>query len=246
MTKLRILLFIIFFINGLKAISQESLPNITVKNLNGKIIVSWLNDFDKPVTNIIVQRSYDSLKNFTSIGTVLNPANKENGYPDNNPPYLKMYYRLSISFEGGTYVVGPSVRPVKEIPEPVLSTNDSSYQPIPDDKTRFSWQQDKIFDSITVKKPNEISYPSSRIFSGRQQQVIIHLPDAGFKKYRVRFFDENDQFLFELNKLTDEYLILEKVNFVHSGWFHFEIYENEKMIEKNKFFVAKDAKKNNR
>jgi hypothetical protein len=49
----------------------------------------------------------------------LNPLNKENGYPDLNPPYNKMYYRVSISFEGGAYIIGPSTRPVKEIPEPI-------------------------------------------------------------------------------------------------------------------------------
>ena len=59
----------------------------------------------------------------------------------------------------------------------------------------------------------------------------------------VKFYDENDQFLFELTKLKEEYLVVEKVNFVHAGWFHFEIFENGKSLEKNKFFIGKDAKK---
>jgi len=32
------------------------------------------------------------------------------------------------------------------------------------------------------------------------------------------------------------------VNFVHAGWYHFEITVNEKVIEKNKFYVPKDGK----
>ena len=52
-----------------------------------------------------------------------------------------------------------------------------------------------------------------------------------------------DNFLFELTKVNEEYLILEKVNFVHSGWFHFEVFENGKLIERNKFLVSKDIKK---
>ena len=48
--------------------------------------------------------------------------------------------------------------------------------------------------------------------------------------------------LFEINKVTDTYLILERVNFKHAGWFHFEVFENGKLIEKNKFQVAKEGK----
>ena len=106
-------LFLLFsFFNS--SYAQNTLPDITLINSNGKTIVSWLNDYKKPVTNILIQRSYDSLKNFSSIGSVLNPLNLENGYLDAAPPYDKMYYRINISFEGGGYIIGPSSRPTKE------------------------------------------------------------------------------------------------------------------------------------
>lgn len=267
------LLFLGFFLLANSYLfAQEVLPGITVKNMNGKIIVSWLNDYAKPVTNILIQRSFDSLKNFKTIGSVLNPLNKENGYPDVNPPYNKMYYRLSISFEGGTYVIGPSVRPVKEIqvaipeepymtePEPELqpepgkqptAPKDSVKKPAtkqPEPNVRFPWQLNQSFDSSVIIPPkkDEITYPSNRVFTGRQNNVVIHLPEASVKKYMVKFFDEEERFLFELNKLHEEYLIIEKVNFKHAGWFNFEVYVNGKLIEKNKFYIGKDGKNNNK
>ena len=267
------LLFLGFFLLANSYLfAQEVLPGITVKNMNGKIIVSWLNDYTKPVTNILIQRSFDSLKNFKTIGSVLNPLNKENGYPDVNPPYNKMYYRLSISFEGGTYVIGPSVRPVKEIqvaipeepymtePEPELqpepgtqptAPKDSVKKPAtkqPEPNVRFPWQLNQSFDSSVIIPPkkDEITYPSNRVFTGRQNNVVIHLPEASVKKYMVKFFDEEERFLFELNKLHEEYLIIEKVNFKHAGWFNFEVYVNGKLIEKNKFYIGKDGKNNNK
>ena len=105
--------------------AQEVLPGITVKDFSGKIIVSWMNEYKVPVSNISIQRSYDSTKNFTTIGSVLNPQNLENGFADNKPPYNKMYYRLFISFEGGAYVFSSTVRPVKVIPE-----KDTTSEPI--------------------------------------------------------------------------------------------------------------------
>jgi hypothetical protein len=51
------------------------------------------------------------LKNFSTIGTVLNPLNLENGYPDLTPPYDRMFYRVTITFENGEYEIGRSARP---------------------------------------------------------------------------------------------------------------------------------------
>ena len=219
--------------------AQKILPGITVKNFSGKIIVSWKNEFVTPVSNILIQRSYDSLKNYTSIGSVLNPQSRENGYADINPPYTKMYYRVSVSFEGGSYVISTPVRPVKDIPAGI---EDSAK--ITGDDSRYPWQSNPFADSILLSKSkNEITYPSQRIFTARDNNLVIHLEDAGTKKYTAKFFDEKDSLLFELTRLNDEYLIIEKVNFIHPGWFHFEIYESGKLIEKNKFQILRELKR---
>ncbi len=259
--------------------AQEVLPGITVKDFGGKIIVSWMNEYKVPVTNISIQRSYDSTKNYTTIGSVLNPQNLENGYADNTAPYNKMYYRLFISFEGGAYAFSNIVRPVKVLPPP------GSENKTDNESRLHAWQAKPAADTILVpatvvapaeqakadtgvhinipsnlprlhlpskkdsialiKGPEIIPYPSARIFSNRDNNVVIHLKDAPVKKYVVKFYDETHVFLFELNKLKEEYLIVEKVNFVHAGWFHFEILENGKLIEKNKFFIGRDIKNNN-
>ena len=268
--KFLILLFSITAVYNVSA--QQILPGITVKDFSGKIVVSWRNEYKIPVTTINIQRSFDSAKNFTTIGSVLNPTNLENGYADDKPPYTKMYYRLFISFEGGSYLFSSTARPVKIIPEKD-TTNAKTAESV-----RFLWQappnpvRDSIIqqpkeptlpgvkvqvdpfldpnlrvrpkkDSIILKNiPEIITYPSMRIFSTKDNNVVIHLPDAAIKKYTVKFYDETDVFLFELTKLKEEYLIVEKVNFVHAGWFHFEIFENGKSVEKNKFFIGKDSK----
>ncbi len=276
-----ILLLLLFFVcNVLHA--QKSLPEITVNSFNGKVIISWLNDYSKPVTNIFIQRSFDSLKNFTTVGSVLIPQNKENGYPDNNPPYNRMFYRVSVTFEGGEYVIGPSARPEKqkkEIPEINITdvttkiiTRELFWEPleikeIPKPIVQDSLKKINITDSVkkitipnvikktgvvpkdsinivipNVKVEKVITYPSSVVFTNKQNSITIHLPDPKNKKYHLKFFDEENNFLFQLNKLTEEYLIIEKVNFVHSGWFNFELFEDGISIEKNKFFIAKDVK----
>lgn len=239
---------------------QATLPDISVKDYNGKIVVSWKNDYARPIANISIQRSFDSLRNFTSIGSVLNPQNLENGFADDHAPFNRMFYRLFISFDGGNYEFSKIKRP-----ERVFTTKDDQ-----DENSygiRYFWQLDaetaitldsnkqitpiitpeSIPDAVlipTKPAPELITYPSKRIYSVRESSVVLYLPDASQRKYHVKFFDENDQQVLELHKLNDDYLILEKYNFMHSGWYRFELYDADKLIEKNKFYLGKDTKAN--
>ena len=266
--KFLILLFLIAAVQESSA--QEVLPGITVKDFSGKIVVSWRNEYKIPVTTINIQRSFDSTKNFSTIGSVLNPQNLENGYADDKPPYTKMYYRLFISFEGGSYLFSATARPVKVAPvneppaetikfpwqgnapavedtvvteqkEPTLPNVKLQVDPMLDPNIKVPPKKDSI---LAKNIPEIIIYPSLRIYTTKDNNVVIHLADAPVKKYTVKFYDEADAFLFELTKLREEYLIVEKVNFQHAGWFHFEIFENGKLLEKNKFFIGKDSKNN--
>ena len=105
---------LLFFICSGKIFGQYFLPEIHAKNINNRIVISWKNQYKKNVADILIQRSFDSTKNFTTIGSVINPQSIENGFPDDLPPYNKMFYRVTILFEGGSYEIGPSTKPIKE------------------------------------------------------------------------------------------------------------------------------------
>lgn len=269
MPRLSFLLIALFSISAFNTVAQETLPDITVKNISGQIIVSWVNNYKTPVANISIQRSFDSLKNYSTIGSVLNPMNIENGYADVKPPYNKMYYRVFVSFEGGTYAFSKVARPVKEIlPEIVATTTDTVKAgaagaggiTIAETQNPFlvkdNWiakpnAKPEIKNGGIVTKPSlppletqteVITYPSRRIFTNKDNAITITLANAETKKYTIKFFDENDVLLFELNKVTESYLIIEKVNFKHAGWFYFEVYDAGKLIERNRFYVPKDGK----
>jgi hypothetical protein len=231
------------------AFAQNVLPDISVNNLNKKVIVSWLNEYKKPIQNIFIQRSYDSLKNFSTIGTVLNPLNLENGYPDLTPPYDRMFYRVTITFENGEYEIGKSARPFIEpiqledfditaVPKKVINNE------IAENSLKGIFDTDRSI-KTDLKKSIETSFPSSHIYSNKQNMVVINLQKTAIKKYSIKFFDEKEKQIFEIKHIPDDYLFIEKSNFIHPGWFYFELYEDGVLIEKNKVFLAKDKVKNN-
>ena len=62
------------------------------------------------------------------------------------------------------------------------------------------------------------------------------------KKYSIKFFEDDGTLIFELKKINQTYLTLDKVNFIHAGLFDFEIYLDGILIEKHKVFIPKDGK----
>ena len=71
----------------------------------------------------------------------------------------------------------------------------------------------------------------------------MNLSDAHTRNYLVKFFNEEDELIFEIKKITEPFLIVDKVNFKHTGWFHFQLFENGILKEKHKFNIAKESKK---
>lgn len=210
-------LFLAFFVLQ-KVFAQDTLPKLSVSNVSGHILVSWTNPF-VTLTNINIQRSFDSTKNFSTIGSVLDVKNKRNGFIDAKPLSPKMFYRIFLTFEGGTYMFTKSTRPVTD--------------------TTRALQDIKEFQQSVV---NTWFVPSKLVYTGKDNNIIIALPEAYKKKYIVKFYEENGGFVFELNKISEPYLTLEKVNFLHAGIFNFEVYENGNLIEKHKVYVPKDGK----
>lgn len=97
-------------------------------------------------------------------------------------------------------------------------------------------------DTILIKPfvPVEIYRASRYVYTERFGNVTISLPDAAKKKYSISFFEEDKTPLFEISEVNSTMLVIDKTNFIHSGWFWFELFENGTLKERHKFFIPKD------
>ncbi|HTR28022.1 MAG TPA: hypothetical protein VMH27_02060 [Puia sp.] len=90
---------------------QDTLPRFTVTARGpGKILISWHNRYPV-VTQISIQRSSDSLRDFTTLLTVPDPTLPENGAVDSKAPHPNFFYRLFVVFNNGQYLFTGSHRP---------------------------------------------------------------------------------------------------------------------------------------
>lgn len=88
--------------------------------------------------------------------------------------------------------------------------------------------------------PKPVWKPSIFIYTNTSGYLNISVPEKDFQLYRIIFFDAEGKELFRINKLKEHELVMDKANFKKSGWYDFELYKNNDLIEKNKFFLQKD------
>ena len=88
--------------------------------------------------------------------------------------------------------------------------------------------------------PKYVWKPSVYVVLNQNGYINIRIPGAHQKTYRLVFFDTDGSVLFEIKRVKEPNLILDKTNFLHSGWFNFELYEEDKLKEKNKVYLEKD------
>jgi len=242
------LLFIIFS-TGLQA--QDTLPNFSLRNVgNNRIIIGWTNNYQN-IKQISIQRSFDSLTGYKTILTVADPTTPQNGYADTKATNDHMFYRLYIMLDKGMYVFSTPKKPVKDTIRTeganntiILQSGDTltTAKPFVVNIGKFPGT-----DSVTAPnpggtktRPNAFT-PSLHVFTNRDGYVRINLPDDEKpKKYSIKFFKEDDSFLFELKEIKEQRFKIDKANFYTAGWFKFELYEDEKLIEKHKFYLEKD------
>ncbi len=251
---------------------QDTLPHFSVINRNGKIILSWVNNFPI-IKQISVQRSSDSLKNFKTILTLPDPSSVTNGFLDNNAPNDSSYYKLYILLDKGEYVFTKSQKPHKfippvivNVPKPNTQGNDKisasntptspgktvpdsaviqenegstesltkSYQPESATSSTIKKRSDGLkSNQFNVSRP-ETYRPSSFVFTNPYGDITIVLPADRPDNFKIRFFDTSGKPIFEINQVKASYFTLDKSNFLHAGWFNFELFENGVLKEKNK------------
>lgn len=215
---------------------QDTLPAFTVKNRFGKVIVSWTNPYDSTV-QISVQRSADSLKGFKTILTIPDPKAITNGFLDAKAPNTTQYYKLYVQQPGGKFFFTKSQKPV------VDSSRTVKYELASNKPTGIKFLNGvPQTDSTKAKVPDlkNVFTPSIFVYTNQEGNVVIALPEQKIKAYSLKFYLPDGTQIFQMSQVKETLLTLDKSNFQRSGWFNFELYENNILKEKSKLFIPKD------
>lgn len=244
MTK-RILTLLIFFNASYSFVAaQDTLPKFSVKTAgNNRVIIEWVNTFTT-IKQISIQRSFDSLSGYKTILTVTDPTAPQNGYLDTKATNDHMFYRLYILLDKGSFLFSDVKKPVRDtsskkiITIPKLETAADSIAWLKRMDNTGIDSTGAIGQVLKDKNKPDVFTSSKYVSTYKNGYVHVSLPDDG-KKYSIKFFEEDGTFLFELKDIKEKKFSIDKSNFYHAGWFGFELYGDEKLIEKYKFYLQK-------
>ena len=249
-----------FFLVPLEKINgQDTLPAFSVIERSGKIIIGWTNP-NPELKQIIIQRSVDSLKGFRSIISMPDPTAYTNGYVDKPADSSTYYYRLFCTIPGGRYFFTDTKKSTKEITKTITPSETELLKSISSDefilnsktgqKVQITKPESKIIDpgkmDKTIKKDSVINenifQPSGLIFTNNDGNLIIVLPDPEKKNFSLFVYQEDGELVFKMKNIKESKLLIDKSNFINSGWFKYELFEGQKSREKSKFFIPPQNK----
>jgi hypothetical protein len=290
----RFLLLLAIAAISFESAAQDTLPRFTLEDKgNGRIIISWRNPYPNLI-QLAVQRSYDSLKRFSTVYSSTSPELPVNGFSDKIVPGLKPYYRIFYVMQGGAYYFTKS----KRIDAAIVSTSNNVGSTGTTVDSRRDQMNEETVEALKSKKADSLAYPPDKkffikiadslyatlitremlhfrdsilantkdtlyqlnedtillgvyvppyiqktsefVFTDKDGYVVIKLADVDKKRYDVLFMEEDETPVFELKAIKESFLIIDKTNFYHGGWFKFELKENGRVKERNKVFLAKD------
>ncbi len=251
---------VLFLILSLSVTAQkDTLPAFTAKNKDGVITLSWINAY-KNASQINIQRSKDSNRNFVTIHSTPNPDAKNYSYTDKTAKNDSGYYRIFILFEGTNYIFTKAKRAIREITAVNSKISSVSFTKKGDSANHAAEKPDaelngtgpaginatehkvggKVRPPVNAPPVKKAWEPSTYVYTGNDGNIIISLPDAASKKYALTIAKEEGRPVFVIEHVKETKLTLDKAVFLRSGWYYFELREDGKVKERNKFLITRD------
>jgi hypothetical protein len=218
--------------------AQDTLPSFSAIIRSGKVIISWTNPYDS-IVQISIQRSPDSLRGYKTIITIPDPKTTVNGYLDRSAPDTAQFYRMYVQLQRGHYFQTKPKRPFRDTTRTFkfeLARNERSgiryITGLPAEDTG----------KLQMQLPTNLFKPSVFVYTNPEGNVEMAFPDIEKQTYRIQFLLPDGGPFFQVKNVKEQRLVLDRSNFLRSGWFEFEVYENEKLREKGKLFIPKQRR----
>ena len=253
MSRILLTLGLLFF--SLFSYAQPNLPDILAGTEKGINILTWTNQYEG-IKSIAVQRSSDSMYNYVTVGYVKNLKKGQQAFIDGHPVPGNNWYRLYIVFNSdlswNSNRIKLSVDSATIFSKGVVPPNDSLQKLAVGIKMRMDTSGhsvitgagvgtdsvSKALSSIKLSLPTasgdvasfnyiKSQYVFTNPFTGH---VNIELPDVTKHKYTVVFLTQEKKRLFEIPRVTDSPIIIDKRNFQQKGLFQFELLKDDRKI----------------
>lgn len=78
------------------------------------------------------------------------------------------------------------------------------------------------------------------LFVDKNNNLMLMLPETHKRKFQLKVWRNDGTSIFTMKNIKDAHLLIDKSNFIFSGWFIYEILEGENLKEKGKILIEPD------
>lgn len=78
------------------------------------------------------------------------------------------------------------------------------------------------------------------LFVSKENNLMLIIPENHKRKFQLQVWKEDGTHIFTIKNIKDAQLLIDKSNFIYSGWFKYEISEGEQLKERGRFLIQPD------
>jgi hypothetical protein len=223
---MRRLLYLILFssIYSLSSFAQQraQLPNVAIAQNKNTVELKWFCQYEG-VHAISVERSLDSGENYQRIGEPNTIIKGEQIFTDTHPVCGSNWYRVQLEFNSGLLWNS-------HIAKIYMDSSQYYFNKVEKVKTfsNLAVMSDTNIDNIDAYSYFKSLYINTLPSNGHIQ---VTLNDGDIHNYMIKFLDQYEHFLFQVDGIREKSYSIDKRNFPHKGVYKFQLYKNKEVLE---------------
>ena len=220
------ILFIFFSIHFIvyTSIAQQriQLPNVAIAQNKNTVELKWFCQYEG-VHAISVERSLDSGENYERIGEPNTIIKGEQVFTDTHPVCGSNWYRVQLEFNSGLLWNSHIAKIYMDSSQYFFNKVEKA-----NSITNLTVVSDTNIENIDAYSYFKSLYINTIPASGH---VLVTIQDGDIHNYTIKFLDQNEHFLFQVDGIREKSYSIDKRNFPHKGVYKFQLYKNKEVLE---------------
>jgi hypothetical protein len=212
---------------------RTQLPNVAIAQNKNTVELKWYCQYEG-VHAISIERSLDSGENYQRIGEP-NTINKgEQLFSDTHPVCGSNWYRVQLEFNSGLLWNSQVAKIYMDSNQYYFNRNNKNKLLEQDsllaqkNKKSLLVANDTNIDNIDAYSYFKSLYINTLPTNGN---ILVTINDGDIHNYIIKFLDQNEQFLFQVDGIKEKSYSIDKRNFPHKGVYKFQLYKNKEVLE---------------
>jgi hypothetical protein len=228
-----IILTLQFIVLTAYAQQRGQLPNVAITQNKNTVELKWFCQYEG-VHAISIERSLDSGENYNRIGEPNTIKKGEQLFTDTHPVCGSNWYRVQLEFNSGLLWNSQVAKIYMDSNQ--FYFNKKNLPIIPEQDSLFTGKKKNtllVANDTNIDNIDAYSYFKSLYINTlpANGNILVTLNDGDIHNYTIKFLDQYEHFLFQVDGIKEKSYSIDKRNFPRKGVYKFQLYKNKEVLE---------------